>query len=87
MTHWIREPNGVGTDIKAFEKIEEYKQARKNPKGPVKRLYTVPRSCILSGAYRKHRERDDIDRETAWLQGRATGTDRHQRYGCVHRTK
>ena len=31
------------------EQIERYKQARKNPKGPVKRLYSIPEAAFYLG--------------------------------------
>jgi excisionase family DNA binding protein len=34
---------------RAVEKIEEYKAARKRPKGPAKRLYTVPEAACYLG--------------------------------------
>lgn len=31
------------------EQLEQYKQARKNPKGPIKRLYSVPEAAYYLG--------------------------------------
>jgi excisionase family DNA binding protein len=31
------------------ETLERYKQARKNPKGPAKRLYTIPEAAFYLG--------------------------------------
>jgi hypothetical protein len=31
------------------ERIERYKEARRNPKGPVKRLYTLPEAAFYMG--------------------------------------
>jgi len=31
------------------EKLSQYKQARKNPKGPVKRLYSIPEAAFYLG--------------------------------------
>lgn len=35
--------------MRGSEQIERYKKARKNPKGPVKRLYSVPEAAFYLG--------------------------------------